>query len=150
MPAAALSLGLSTTAIYALLMEGLGIDLLVPDQRLDEIASLSGFAKLPPFAILGLLAPFAEEVFFRGFLLAALVPVFGGLRGALVSSSVFSVAHLNVGTLFPIFVMGMLLAWLYLRTGSLWPPVVAHSAQNLIALTVLELPIDVTANYLQA
>ncbi|MYE55063.1 MAG: CPBP family intramembrane metalloprotease [Chloroflexi bacterium] len=149
LPLVALSIGLSATAVYALLAQWLGIDILVPDQGLEEIAALDGAAMLPTFAIVGLLAPFAEEVFFRGFLLAALASVIGGLRGALVSSAIFSVAHLNVGTLAPIFVMGMLLAWLYLRTGSIWPPIVAHAAQNLIALTVLELPIETPAAYLQ-
>ena len=149
LPLVALSIGLSTTAIHALLAQWLGLDILVPDQGLEEIAALDGAAMLPTFAIVGLLAPFAEEVFFRGFLLAALVSMIGGLRGALASSAIFSVAHLNVGTLVPIFVMGMLLAWLYLRTGSIWPPFVAHAAQNLIALTVLELPIEAPAAYLQ-
>ena len=149
LPLVTLSIALSTTAVYALLAQWLGIDILVPDQGLEEIASLDGVALLPTFAIIGLLAPFAEEVFFRGFLLAALVSVIGGLRGALTSSAIFSVAHLNVGTLVPIFVMGMLLAWLYLRTGSIWPPFVAHAAQNLIALTALELPIEAPAAYFQ-
>lgn len=149
LPLVALSIGLSTIAVYALLAQWLGIEILVPDQGLEEIAALDGLAILPTFAIVGLLAPFAEEVFFRGFLLAALVSVIGGLRGALVSSAIFSVAHLNVSTLLPIFVMGMLLAWLYLRTGSIWPSFVAHAAQNLIALTVLELPIEAPAAYLQ-
>ena len=148
LPMVTLSIGLCVTAVYALLAEALGIDILVPEQNLDEIGALEGVARVPTFAIVGLLAPFGEEVFFRGFLLAALVPLLGGLRGALVSSAVFSAAHFNVGTLLPIFVMGMLLAWLYLRTGSIWPPFAAHAAQNLLALTFLEIPFDAPAAYL--
>ena len=148
LPAVALSIGLSVTAAYALSMEALGADILVPDQGLEKIAELEGVAQIPTFLIVGVLAPFGEEVFFRGFLLAALVPVMGGLRGALVSSGLFAVAHLNVGTLLPIFVMGMLLAWLYLRTGSIWPSIVAHTAQNLLALTFLEIPFDAPAAFL--
>ena len=150
LPAITLSIGLSATAVYALLAQALGIDILVPDQNLEEIAALDGIARVPTFVIVGLLAPFAEEVFFRGFLLAALVKMVGGLRGALVSSALFSAAHLNLSTLVPIFVMGMLLAWLYLRTGSIWPPFVAHAAQNLLALIFLEIPIDAPPAYLQA
>ena len=142
LPLVALSIGLFATAVYALVVEGLGIDILVPDQGLEKIAALDGIAMLPIFAIVGLLAPFAEEVFFRGFLLAALAPMIGGLRGAVVSAAIFSAAHMHVGTLFPIFVMGMLLAWLYLRTGSIWPSFVAHAAQNLLALAFLEIPLD--------
>jgi membrane protease YdiL (CAAX protease family) len=36
----------------------------------------------------------------------------------------------------PLFVTGLLLSWLYLRTGSIWPPFAAHAAQNLLALAV--------------
>ena len=67
LPLVALSIGLTTMGVYALLMEGLGIDILVPDQKLEEIGALEGFARVPTFAIVGLLAPFGEEVFFRGF-----------------------------------------------------------------------------------
>ena len=149
LPMVTLSIGLSVTAVYALIMEALGIEILLPDQNLEEIAALDGLARIPTFAIVGLLAPLGEEIFFRGFLLAALVPVLGGLRGALVSSAVFSAAHFNIGTLLPIFVMGMLLAWLYLRTGSIWPSFVAHAAQNLLALTFLEIQFDAPVAYLQ-
>ena len=145
MPALALATGLTTTGLYALLVNALGIDILAPEQNLEELAAIDGLARAPVFAIVGVLAPFAEEVFFRGFLLAALIPAVGRLRGAVVGSAIFSAAHLNVGTLFPIFVMGMLLSWLYLRTGSIWPPFAAHAAQNLLALTVLELPFDAPA-----
>lgn len=149
LPLVALAIGLSTTGVYALIMEALGIDILVPDQNLEELAALDGIERIPTFAIVGVLAPVAEEIFFRGFLLAALVSVVGGLRGALVSSAIFSVAHLNVGTLFPIFVMGILLSWLYLRTGSIWPPIIAHAAQNILALIFLEIPFDAPAAYLR-
>ena len=142
LPAAALAVGLSISAAYALLVQTFGFDTLVPDQDLDEIAALKGVARLSTFAIVGVLAPFAEEVFFRGFMLAALASLLGGMRGAILSSAMFSVLHLNASTLLPIFVMGMLLAWLYLRTGSIWPSVVAHAAQNILALTFMGMPGD--------
>ena len=77
LPLVTLSIGLSVTAVYALLIEVIGVDILLPDQNLEEIAALDGLAQVPTFAIVGLLAPLGEEVFFRGFLLAALVPVLG-------------------------------------------------------------------------
>ncbi len=142
LPMVALAIGLSVTGVYALIVEALGIDILTPDQNLEEIGAIEGVAQAPVFAIVGFLAPFGEEVFFRGFLLAALLPALGGFRSAIVSSGVFAVAHISVGTLLPIFVMGMLLAWLYLRTGSIWPAFAAHAAQNILALTFLEIPFD--------
>jgi uncharacterized protein len=34
-------------------------------------------------------------------------------------------------------VLGMLLAWLYERTGSLWAPITLHAVNNALAFTVL-------------
>ena len=37
----------------------------------------------------------------------------------------------------PIFFAGLLLSWLYLKTGSIWPSFVAHALQNLIAVSMV-------------
>lgn len=142
LPVLALAIGLTVTILYALIITALGIDILLPDQNLDELASFDGLARVPVFAVVSILAPFGEEVFFRAFLLTALVAAIGRLRGMILSSAIFSVAHLGIGTLFPIFVLGMLLSWLYLRTRSILPPFLAHAAQNTLALVALELPFD--------
>ena len=145
LPVVVLAIGLSVTAVYVLIVEALSIDILLPEQNLDELASFDGLARVPVFAVVSILAPLGEEVFFRAFLLTALVAAIGRLRGMIVSAAIFSVAHLGIGTLFPIFVLGMLLSWLYLRTGSIWPPFVAHAAQNALALVAMELPFDTPA-----
>ncbi len=82
----------------------------------------------------GLWGPFAEEIFFRGFILTALIPKFGAVGAVVGSSLIFGVSHGSVAVALPIFVSGLLLAWLYLRTGSIWPCVAAHGAQNMLAL----------------
>ena len=146
LPVVVLAIGLSITAVYVLIVEALGIDFLLPEQNLDELASFDGLARVPVFAVVSILAPLGEEVFFRAFLLTALVAAIGRLRGMIISAAIFSVAHLGIGTLFPIFVLGMLLSWLYLRTGSIWPPFVAHAAQNTLALVAMELPFDTPAS----
>jgi hypothetical protein len=85
------------------------------------------------------LAPISEELFFRGFL-------FGGLRGklsfwpaALISGAFFGSIHLLGGSwevIPPLAVFGILLAWLYERTGSIGPPILMHALQNGIAFTI--------------
>ena len=79
-------------------------------------------------------APLAEELFFRGFVLGGLAPAVGDLRAIVVSSALFAAMHASIGTFIPLFAAGMLLAWLYLRTRSIWPPIAAHSAQNALAM----------------
>ena len=60
----------------------------------------------------------------------------GAPRAAVVSAAVFAVAHLQVGSMIPLFITGLVLAWLFLRTKSIWPPLMAHAAQNLLAISL--------------
>jgi len=91
----------------------------------------------------GLVAPFVEELFFRGFL-------FGLYRrrqpvwlAYLVSSVVFTLLHLQpnrmnvqqmAGLAIGIFLLATLLAWLYQHTGSLYPGILAHAVNNATGL----------------
>mgnify|MGYP001114456834 CR=1 FL=1 len=81
----------------------------------------------------GVVAPLAEEVFFRGYLYAGFRERFGIGWGAVISALLFSVVHLTPGVLVPIFFMGILLALLYEYTDSLWPSIVLHGAINSLA-----------------
>jgi hypothetical protein len=125
-----------TVATYGVLVQLLGLDKLVPGTNVPEklfeqplVLPLVGVATV-------LVAPFAEETFFRGF-------VFGGLRrygffwAALASGLMFSVAHLNPGGLLPLTLVGMLFAWAYNRTGTLWTNVTAHLTFNLVSFIAL-------------
>lgn len=136
MPWVALIGSLAFTAAYVAVVEALGVDSLVPPRVAEDILGDGAVRVVNTVVFVGW-APFAEEVFFRGFLLAALVPFLGPARAAIVGSAVFAAAHLIPGSMIPIFVTGLLLSWLYLRSRSIWPPLVAHAAQNLIAVSVV-------------
>lgn len=83
------------------------------------------------FAITALvLAPLFEETLFRGVLLPVLAQRWGGLWAILISALVFSVAHLSVGELPPLFVLGLGLGWLRLQSGRLGASVLMHSLWN--------------------
>lgn len=86
-------------------------------------------------------APLSEEIFFRGFM-------YGGLRrrlpvwaAAAISGVVFGLVHYtgadSIGVVPQLAVLGILLAWLYERTGSLWPPILLHLLNNSLALVVV-------------
>ena len=107
-----------------------------PQEIIEEIEQQDEAVKLVALGVLIILAaPLSEEIFFRGFL-------FGGLRGrmpfwpaAIVSGLVFGLVHLPGGPLQvpPLVVFGILLAWLYERSGSLGPPILMHAIQNSIS-----------------
>jgi membrane protease YdiL (CAAX protease family)/uncharacterized RDD family membrane protein YckC len=84
------------------------------------------------------LAPVAEETFFRGFFFAGLRRRLSLWPAALISGLVFGLIHAPTGvtTVIPLSILGAALAWLYERTGSLWPPILAHAFNNGLALAL--------------
>jgi len=86
-----------------------------------------------------LLAPIAEELFFRGFLFAGLRTRWSLWPAAITSGLIFGSVHAPTGitTVVPLAVLGFALCWLYDRTGSLWPCVIAHMINNGLALAVV-------------
>jgi membrane protease YdiL (CAAX protease family) len=83
--------------------------------------------------VIVVIAPFAEELFFRGALTGALAQRLGTFT-PLVSGAIFGAAHLELRAFPALFVLGALLGWLYMRTRSLFPGVAVHAANNLLAL----------------
>jgi hypothetical protein len=79
-------------------------------------------------------APVCEEFFFRGIVQKNLLPpVLSRMGSVLVTAVIFSAFHLDpVGFLARV-ELGALFGLLLLRTGSLWPSILAHSANNLIS-----------------
>ena len=75
-------------------------------------------------------APLFEEIIFRGALLPVLATEFGRWWGVFISGLVFALAHLSVGELAPLTVLGFGLALLRLSSGRLFPCVLMHSLWN--------------------
>ena len=91
-----------------------------------------------------LVVPLLEELFWRSFLLRWLerpafvrvAPSEVGWRAILVSSALFATEH---HLWFAGLLAGIAYAWLYVRTGTLWAPVLAHALTNgLLGWWVLE------------
>lgn len=82
-------------------------------------------------------APVVEEFFFRGFLYKSLRNGTGAWSAALVSGAIFGAIHFKPEFIFPLAILGAILALLYERTGSLWPCIALHAANNALAFVVL-------------
>ncbi len=76
------------------------------------------------------LAPLFEELIFRGVLLPVLAKEWGRFLGVIISALVFALAHLSVGELPPLIVLGLGLGLLRLTSGRLFPCVLMHSLWN--------------------
>ena len=89
------------------------------------------------FVTTTLLAPLFEEIIFRGILLPTLSRDFGIISGIIVSAFIFALAHLSLGEMPPLFVLGIGLAITRIASGSLFSSVIMHSLWN--GLTFLNL-----------
>jgi len=119
-------------AVYTAVVSQLGQEGLTPPPLPNEMME-TYLQRVATFGLIVVVAPVAEEAFFRGFLLPVFAQRWGFWVGASFVSLLFGTAHLAPGLMIPAFVSGMLLAWLYRRTGSLWNCFLAHSAQNALA-----------------
>ena len=75
-------------------------------------------------------APVAEELFFRGILYGWLRARMGVWKGLGLSALLFAVLHANFMVFLPILGLGLLFGWVYEQTGSLAAPVVVHILHN--------------------
>lgn len=81
--------------------------------------------------------PVVEETLFRGILYRSLRRIWPLLPAAAASGLIFAVGHMSWVGILPYLLLGMVLAWLYERTGSLLAPAVAHGAFNGFNLAIL-------------
>lgn len=89
-------------------------------------------------ALGGMIVPFAEELFFRGIVYTWMRGRLGIWSSVFASALVFGVAH----AVFPMvalgaFIVGLALAFVYERNGTLWAPVVVHAVFNTVNLSVM-------------
>ena len=92
-------------------------------------------------ALTCVVAPFAEEFLFRGFIFTALRNWRGVLPAALITGLLFGLVHAGSAPavdLVPLAALGFALCLLYRATGSLYPCVAAHCVNNSIAFGSLE------------
>lgn len=73
-----------------------------------------------------------EEIFFRGFLLQNLRRMMGVNLAVWISAFVFSFLHFQFLGFFPRMVLGAMLGYLVIWSGSIWPAIVGHFANNFI------------------
>jgi membrane protease YdiL (CAAX protease family) len=54
----------------------------------------------------------------------------------LLSAGLFALAHILPTSILPIFILGVIFAYLYQISGSIWPAIIMHMLTNILALSV--------------
>lgn len=83
-----------------------------------------------------LMAPVLEEIFFRGFLLRTLTDKVGIFFGSILSAAVFAIVHFPWQSIIPIFILGLIINSIVIRTKSIIPSIVFHVFNNGIVFTI--------------
>jgi len=117
----------------------------------DALTSLLGQPIVPEFMVgvyqtatflpllwlaLFVAAPLVEEIFFRGFLFQGILQSrLGGIGAVVLSALAWASIHLQYDAygMASIFAAGLLLGYVRLATGSIYPTIIMHALMNLIA-----------------
>jgi membrane protease YdiL (CAAX protease family) len=90
------------------------------------------------FAVLAIvIAPFCEEFVFRGFVFNA-IRRYASLGVAMaLSGAAFALAHADATAFLPLWGGGIVLAWVYARSGSLVSSMIAHGTFNAVQVALI-------------
>lgn len=114
---------------YMQWMESLGAETMQESVKLLQTTEDPAVLWLMALAAV-LVAPLCEELLFRGYLYPVAKKYTGPWLAACSSALFFAAAHGNLSALLPLFLFGLLLVWIYEKTGSLWAPIAVHFCFN--------------------
>lgn len=135
---------LTTCAIGLFFTAGFALVAKIPElsSALDTSDLLSGLGPHQPGLLaLGYLviaggAGIGEELLFRGYMQSRFVKRMGFYGALFTTAGLFGLAHANLVQTPFAFVMGLYVGHLAYRTGSIWPAILAHTANNAMAVTM--------------
>jgi membrane protease YdiL (CAAX protease family) len=132
----------------ALLFPALGLNFawhkmityLVPEAH-DSIKSLRDLhlSQLTLVTLFCLFPAITEEIAFRGLVQHWLVSAIPPMRALLIASALFMALHFSVVSATYLLLVGLLLGWAKLKTGSLYPSMLIHFLHNFIVISFFHL-----------
>lgn len=126
-------------ATYILNLVSLGVNYLLTGQMVNTLGDVAQAAGYWPSVVAGcLVAPLGEEVLFRCALWRA-VGRYGEKAYVLLGGVVFALFHGNLSQLLYAFFCGVVLCYVYVRTGKLWCVASLHVALNTVGIALAPL-----------
>lgn len=103
---------------------------------LKEILLSSNISQAACVLVYCFITPVLEETVYRGFLLASMLSTTKWQSAVLISSAIFSAAHLSGENFLQLFIIGCVLGCSYCWTGNLSSPILIHSLYNAMTLMI--------------
>lgn len=124
---------LVTLPLWGGVLRRLGIDYSEKQSLLDLCAGADWQLFMWLLVLVGLVIPAAEELFFRHLLFGALRPL-GVFSALFLTAAIFGALHWFIYGMWVLTFFGIVLQWLYLRTGNLATNILAHAVFNAASL----------------
>ncbi len=119
--------------LYSALIQNLNLPLQTNAETLQNQARYAPITTMALLAVAVLVAPFCEELFFRGYLFGGLLRGMPAWAAIVLSSLLFAIAHGDIGSFALLLVIGLVLAVMRWRLGSIWPGMLLHACNNATA-----------------
>ena len=105
------------------------------DSRLGQTKFMTTFQTVPQLLMalftIGLVAAVGEELLFRGVLQRKFIAWTGSVHGGVwLAAALFSAIHLQFYGFLPRMLLGAVFGYLYVWSGNLWAPILAHFTNN--------------------
>jgi len=118
---------------HSWLMRDLGVE---ESSRLSELYSM-GMGRPFMIIVVCLFPALLEETAFRGLIQHWLQTAVSPVRALVLASALFAAMHFSILSAPYIFILGLLLGWVKLKTRSLYPPILIHFLHNLVVIELI-------------
>lgn len=115
--------------------------LIPPSELMNKMLLETVKQPVPYFFMIVVAAPILEELFFRGIILDGFLKNYDPKYAILASAFLFAVIHGNLPQGVGAFLSGILIGWVYWKTGSVLAGIIIHLINNLISfISVMLIP----------
>ena len=120
---------------YTTVILALDVSFLIPPEIPKSVLG-NGWLVIVNLIVIGLLVPFAEELFFRGFLMISVAGYFGLYKSLILTSILFACLHGHVGLVIPVLFSSITVSVVFIYFRSLWASIAVHCMQNILVSIV--------------
>lgn len=139
LPLAAL-LGVTLHPTYVMLAKWISNTYPVSEQAAAAMKPFSDQISAAPWMsvvfLMALVPAICEELAFRGFIFGGLVRQKGRVRAVVITALMFGISHGVLQQSIAATIMGLLLGWVALRTGSVLPCILIHFTNNALSVSL--------------
>ncbi len=136
----AILLGVTLHPMYVMLAEWISYTYPISEQAAAAMKPFTDQIGAAPWLtvlfLMALVPAICEELAFRGFIFGGLVRHRGRLRAVVITALLFGISHGVLQQSIAATIMGLLLGWIALRTGSVLPSILVHFTNNALSISM--------------